>query len=438
MAAKVLLAASHLFVVASSAFFGANPALRQQLPEAQRLVTETRLTPPLTFAASDGRSPEDVRRLEGLIYDLAKKVKEQKKAGGAPEAAAGNATQVAGEANNSAIDFEVSAMTGNGGSGEIERLDEIVTGLLKKKRQQGEKTKHGKATPMDGTAQYIKNMIDNIMIPNREMAHKRDQASLDTAVQNVHRCEQSKVRQMRHAEAPKATYEDASSQHSNCRLTESGEYLEKADQCRDSMMQVKRMQRDMTCDKVAVVRESCKYSNYQAITDAEMECARAKKKVVYAEKLCDQVKARYNQRVATCDHWQSIMDEASCKHAMGVKDVCQESDRCFKSLFPIYLSTLKAVERDELDRGAEWRALKRLQCLVDSFENGVTDQEVDDCKAKSHYPPSIAYPEAPEAKSCVVPGKYPGTDAYHKAEFAHLPPQAKGNPDAGQCYGMSL
>lgn len=452
MAANMLIAASHLAFVAGAVLEGTavtqmRHALRQPrqpLPShSAQVETATPSMPSphlrassashgasLTLAASEHLSPEEVARLERKLFDLAKQANEHQKAD-----PAGKQGPPAGNLNSTELDVALE-VSGSGGAHEVEKLDQIVTDLVKKRRHE-EKATDGKATPMGPSVQYIKGIIDNTMIPNREAAHRQDQAALDKAVENLHGCSQSGSFSLREAEASKATYQDASSHHQTCRLTEAGEAMETGDYCRESALKVERMQREWTCAKVAERKKSCIYSDYQKIVDAELECAAANKRVKEVEALCDTTRARYDTRKAKCDHWQSIMDEASCKHAIQMKNICADGDRCYESHLPVFKSTVRRVTDDEMERRAEWRALKRMQCLMDGFHDGrVTDQEVDACKQRSHSLPFIEFPEAPEKDSCKVPNKYPGTRAYKDAEFAHLPPQAKGRPEAGQCYGI--
>jgi len=92
-----------------------------------------------------------------------------------------------------------------------------------------------------------------------------------------------------------------------------------------------------------------------------------------------------------------------------------------------------------LDRHAEWRGLKRMQCLMTAFMDGkMTNAEVQACKAKvysiDHL--KIKYPSQHKREVCSVPKLYPTTAAYKRAEFAPLPTMAKGKADANECTGV--
>jgi len=99
----------------------------------------------------------------------------------------------------------------------------------------------------------------------------------------------------------------------------------------------------------------------------------------------------------------------------------------------------KVVKKEEKDRKAEWRGLKRMQCLIDAFSDGrVAGSEVDGCKKLSHDTKhlNIRYADLPRLESCSVPQLYPATPAYKRAEFAILPHLAKGQADANECTGV--
>jgi len=99
----------------------------------------------------------------------------------------------------------------------------------------------------------------------------------------------------------------------------------------------------------------------------------------------------------------------------------------------------KCVEGNELDRHAEWKGLKRMHCLVKAFGDGKVEQkEITACKQQTHSIEwlKIKYPKVAEMDKCEVPRVYPSTPDYKKAEFAPLPPLAKGKIDANECTGV--
>ena len=73
------------------------------------------------------------------------------------------------------------------------------------------------------------------------------------------------------------------------------------------------------------------------------------------------------------------------------------------------------VQMDERDRKAEWRGLKRMECLIKAFSDGkITNAEVDTCKAKSHSTSllNIKYPSIPKLAKCALVTLYPTTGVH--------------------------
>jgi hypothetical protein len=133
------------------------------------------------------------------------------------------------------------------------------------------------------------------------------------------------------------------------------------------------------------------------------------------------------------------MDGAACKRAVAMKDACEAYAECHFNKKAAYLSTQKMCKQEETDRQAEWRGLKRMQCLITSFADGkVKQSEVTACKKKVHSTSHLVlkYPKLPPLVKCVVPNLYPATPAYKKKEFAPLPTLAKGKDDANECTGV--
>jgi len=318
---------------------------------------------------------------------------------------------------------------------EVEKLEKMVTDLVKKGKNV---KKDDKATPSANakSVEYVKTIINTIMLPAKKMSHTRDQMALNSAVMSLKTCVSQRQSYLNTAKSSKAAYTSASSQHNTCRHTEAGEFFEYEDRCRPSAMEVRRLQADATCAKVETAQKF-KYCNYQRITDAEAACSRAKQRITAAQELCDAVKSRYRSRKSTCDHMQSTMDDAACRYAVSMKEACDSGASCYKAHEANFDHTYNRVKKSEASRRAEWRALMRMKCLVDTFENGkVEDREIEACKAKTHTPPSIDYPSKPSMGPCTVPKKYPGSAEYKAAEFDRLPPQAKGKPNAGSCVPM--
>jgi hypothetical protein len=137
---------------------------------------------------------------------------------------------------------------------------------------------------------------------------------------------------------------------------------------------------------------------------------------------------------------QDVMDNSACKYAVDMKDACEAYDECFKAKKRAYDLYEKGVRTDEADRKVEWRGTKRMRCIIIAFEDGkIENSEITKCKMKTHSTDhlKIKYPVLPKLVLCKVPGLYPYTADYKKAEFAKLPALAKGKMDANPCTGVA-
>jgi hypothetical protein len=127
---------------------------------------------------------------------------------------------------------------------------------------------------------------------------------------------------------------------------------------------------------------------------------------------CNRKERAWKTKKAKCDQYQALMDANSCKHAVIIKDACEAYAGCYYTKLKIFKDFEKKVKYLEIDRKAEWRGLKRMDCLIDAFADGkVTNKEVDICKKQSHSTKllDIKYPPVPPLVKCVIPSLYPST-----------------------------
>merc|ERR1719253_714092 len=122
------------------------------------------------------------------------------------------------------------------------------------------------------------------------------------------------------------------------------------------------------------------------------------------------------------------------------KDACESFAGCYYSKRSAYLVFQRRAITEETDRKAEWRGLKRMECLIKAFADGkVSGSEVDACKKASHSTKHLKLnlPKIPALALCHLPTLYPATGAYKRKEFKPLPNMAKGLA-SGACAGMEV
>jgi len=343
------------------------------------------------------------------------------------------------------------------------------------------------ATPMGASIMTIKDLIVKTMIPNVESAHSADQRLLNRLVAELSKCGKNKEGAFSGAKSEFGTYKENSRLHKRCRSDEAVRFASKqsclVDQ--ESRFKIKVLkckafaavsrQLGTTKNNAGIVNkgggESVEsyvrrlsatfcgkhvHGNRGTVSKpggwggglddgfldkylkSKEDCHKATKAYHDKVKECKKKAHAYNVRKSQCNQYQTIMDAASCKRAVLVKDACESYAGCYHARRKALRITESKVRFNERDRKAEWRGLKRMECLINSFADGAVKKgEVDTCKKKAHSTDhlSIKFPQAPGLVKCAIPTLYPSTGSYKRAEFAPLPALAKGK-QSQECSGV--
>jgi len=344
------------------------------------------------------------------------------------------------------------------------------------------------ATPMGGSVMKIKNIIVQTMLPKVFAAHKSDQRELNRLAHEIGKCGSVKKSQLRGAQHQFTKYRKQSSLHKRCRKDEAVRstsytsclarqrslFAEKKMKC--SRFASLSNQLGTTKNNIAIAKKAGSETVQSYVTrlsttfcgrhvhgprgrrpssggwggglvngilDRYLKSKHACQSAAhaYAVKVrdCQRKRRSYFTKKAQCNQHQTLMDGASCKRAILTKDACESYAACFFSKKQAYNTVDRKVRHEMVyDRKAEWRGLKRMECLINSFADGkVTNKEVDLCKKGSHKTKhlNIKYPKIPSLVKCAVSQLYPSTGAYRRAEFAKLPALALGKVSA-ECAGL--
>merc|ERR1740127_20785 len=360
-------------------------------------------------------------------------------------------------------------------------MEQAITDLMLGKTAFG-------ATPMGGSVKKIKDLLTKTMMPKVIAAHKSDQNQLNRLVKEIAKCGTTKDSALKGAKVSFNKYKKESRYHKSCRGDEAVKYTSK----KNCLTQQKALYNIKVLKCKAFGSISKKWGttkNNKAVTNkggsesvhsyisrlsvtfcgrhvhgskgtkkatggwggglaggmldqylrAKEACQRATRNYNNKVKECKRKIHAYNVRKAKCNQYQTLMDAASCKSAVLQKDACETYAGCYYSRVKAYRIAEQKVRFEEIDRKAEWRGLKRMDCLINAFADGkVTNKEVDACKKKtvstSHL--NIKYPKVPPLKKCTVSQLYPSTGMYKKVEFAPLPLLAKGK-ESVECSGVA-
>jgi len=177
---------------------------------------------------------------------------------------------------------------------------------------------------------------------------------------------------------------------------------------------------------------------YEIFMKAKKICSKATDQVSNMLKECRGRDKKYFAKKRECNNIQDRMDNNACQRAVLVKDACESYSECFSSKLEAYETAKNLVQKEERDRKGEWRALKRMGCLIGTFADGkVKGGEITKCKGKTWSTNHliINYPNEPERTECQVPDLYPSTPVYKQKEFIPLPALAKGKVSS-ECVGV--
>jgi hypothetical protein len=343
------------------------------------------------------------------------------------------------------------------------------------------------ATPMGGSVKKIKNIITKDMFPKVLAAHKADQQILIKMAKEIAKCGSVKDASLRAAAVENKKFRRQSSSHKSCRNDEAvrkssyttcksdekAKYVLKKERC--NSYTVLSRQLGTSKNNMEVVKKAGGESVQTYITrmsqtfcgrhvhgtrgtrsrkggwggglvngyldrylKAKYACEQATKVWKAKVRECKRKRHAYRKKKAQCNQYQGLMDNAACKTAVITKDACESYAGCYFNKLRLYKANERRVRAEVIDRKAEWRGLKRMECLIDAFADGkVTKEEISVCKKKTHPTGhlNIKYPKIPPLKKCVVPQSYPSTGTYRKQEFAPLPVLAKGYASS-KCEGL--
>ena len=112
---------------------------------------------------------------------------------------------------------------------------------------------------------------------------------------------------------------------------------------------------------------------------AKNACDKATKEYKILKARCEKIDREYAAKIAECNNIQDQLDASACKRAVDMKDACETYSECYAEKKKVYKVAEASVKIEEKDRKAEWKGLKRMQCLMDAFKDGKTM-----CLSKEH------------------------------------------------------
>lgn len=143
-----------------------------------------------------------------------------------------------------------------------------------------------------------------------------------------------------------------------------------------------------------------------------------------------------------CDGLQLEMDVAACNFTTAVGSICYEYNRCYNHTRCSYSSAL-ATAQELLERlRPEYRALKRIECILLEWLADNLDDGIETCRNKTHslepLELNLTGLDVPNKTSCRAPTEpwtiyHPTSQEYFQNEYAWLPPNARADTCRAWC-----
>lgn len=143
-----------------------------------------------------------------------------------------------------------------------------------------------------------------------------------------------------------------------------------------------------------------------------------------------------------CDGVQLEMDTAACNYTAAVKGICDEYHQCYNKTRCSYRSTLDTAHDLVQRLRPEYRALKRIECILLQWLANNLDKGIDVCRNKTHslepMELNLTGLDVPDVDSCQAPTEpwtihHPTSQEYNQTEFAWLPPNARADSCRAWC-----
>eukprot|EP00930_Biecheleria_cincta_P004081 TRINITY_DN104975_c0_g1_i1.p1 TRINITY_DN104975_c0_g1~~TRINITY_DN104975_c0_g1_i1.p1 ORF type:complete len:526 (-),score=98.77 TRINITY_DN104975_c0_g1_i1:33-1610(-) len=152
--------------------------------------------------------------------------------------------------------------------------------------------------------------------------------------------------------------------------------------------------------------------------------------------------ASVNCKKEECDGVQLEMDTAACNYSAAVKSICDEYHHCYNRTRCSYRSTVDTAHDLQERLRPEYRALKRIECILLQWLEDNLDDGIEICRNKTHsvvpMEMNLTGLQVPDLSSCQAPTQpwtilHPTSQEYNQTEYAWLPPNARADSCRAWC-----
>ncbi|CAE7204065.1 RPS9B [Symbiodinium sp. CCMP2592] len=155
--------------------------------------------------------------------------------------------------------------------------------------------------------------------------------------------------------------------------------------------------------------------------------------------LCFEKVCTYYDKKIDCDKKQATFEQKSCDLHRTYR--CSSYTSCYDQRKDVYGNVVSLAKESEVAAKSEWRAVKRIECLINALRVAESELEgaIDACKAKRHTtePVELTYHgDPPAARSCQEVYLQPGSAVFSSTWYTGMPvdaPAASCASSQGHC-----
>ncbi|CAE7834831.1 unnamed protein product [Symbiodinium necroappetens] len=152
--------------------------------------------------------------------------------------------------------------------------------------------------------------------------------------------------------------------------------------------------------------------------------------------LCFEKVCTYYDKKIDCDKQQATFEQKSCDLHRTYR--CSSYTSCYDQRKDVYGNVVSLAKESEVAAKAEWRAVKRIECLINALRVAESELEgaIDACKAKRHTtePVELTYHgDPPAARSCQEVYLQPGSAVFSSTWYTGMPVDAPAASCASSC-----
>jgi len=158
---------------------------------------------------------------------------------------------------------------------------------------------------------------------------------------------------------------------------------------------------------------------------AKAACEAAEKKVNDKKPVCVGFNSTLVSKTAQCDTEQHGFESATCSQAASKFSACDSYSKCYEAAKKEYDDSIPPLETQIESRKAQYRALKRILCLVDTIGQDKQNDAIEDCINKTHdlSDLDIEIDAAPAATACTYQMPIPCSGLFLE-HYSALPVEA--------------